>query len=208
MTSDTLKETTSLLLEHDIDIVNRKIYLVDEINEGTVAHIVKGISYLTMLNALDPIKLHICSPGGVVGDMFHLYDVMGQTPTPIHTFGYGVVASAAVSILAAGDKRYGAPTLRVMIHQAWSGGEPAYMNEQLSAAEAGVMFQKELFKVLERHSKKSASYLEKASVDRGQVWLTAEKSKEWGIIDEVLVPVVKRKKPTVNPVVKAVRKKK
>jgi ATP-dependent Clp protease protease subunit len=192
-TGDTLKEATALLLEHDIDIVSRVIYLTEEINEHTINHIVKAIRYLSMLDAEAPINLHICSPGGDVGEMFHLYDVMRRTKCPIWTYGYGIVASAAVPILAAGDKRFGNVSLKIMIHQASQWMPDAYTNEQVSAAIAGQEFQREMFKILERHTKKTASFLEKVAVDRGQVWIDASKSKEWGIVDEIMQPVLKKK---------------
>jgi len=192
---ETLKEATALLLEHDIDIVSRVIYLTEEINEHTINHIVKAIRYLSMLDAEAPINLHICSPGGDVGEMFHLYDVMRRTPCPIWTFGYGIVASAAVPILAAGDKRFGNVSTKIMIHQASQWGGDAYSNEQVSMALATQEMQREMFKILERHTKKTASFLEKVSVDRGQVWIGATKAKEWGIVDEILSPVTKKRAP-------------
>lgn len=139
--------------------------------------------------------------------MFHLYDVMRRTPNPIWTFGYGIVASAAVPILAAGDKRFGNISTKIMIHQASQWGGDSYSNEQVSMALATQEMQREMFKILERHTKKKASFLEKTSVDRGQVWIDATKAKEWGIVDEILPPVVKNKPakkrvPAKKPTVK------
>lgn len=200
--SDALKEATALLLEHNLDIVGRIIYLINDIEEDTVNSVVKSLRYLSSLSDTAPIKLHVCSPGGDVGEMFHLYDVMRRIKNPIETYGYGVVASAAVPILAAGDKRFASASLKVMIHQASQWQPDSFMNEQVSAALAGQDFQKEMFKILERHTKKTASFLEKVAVDKGQVWISAEKALEWGVVDEILPALVKKKRVTRKKVVR------
>ena len=63
----------------------------------------------------EPIKLIITSPGGDLDVAFLLYDTIKLIKSPVWTFGR-YCASAAVLILAAGEKRFLSPHAKVMLH--------------------------------------------------------------------------------------------
>ena len=52
----------------------------------------------------DPIEIVIDSYGGEMYSMFAIYDTIKQASCPVHTLALGKVMSAAVLLLAAGEK--------------------------------------------------------------------------------------------------------
>lgn len=194
------KEFSLMLMEHNVDVLSRTIYLLDDIEDDSVGSIVKGIRYLSMIGD-DPINLHICSNGGEVSQMFHLYDMIQHSSVPIWTFGYGVVASAAVPILASGAQRFVSPHTRLMIHQIMTMPTPEtggiYVNENLSMAYEEKQVQKLFFQLLGKHSNQTASFYETKSIDKGQVWFGSKQALTWGLVDgEITSPTSRTCKRT------------
>lgn len=70
----------------------------------------------------DVIPISLVTDGGDIYSMFRIVDCMKSSVKPICTIASGLVASAGVYILAAGEKnmRYIAPNGRLMLHNASS----------------------------------------------------------------------------------------
>jgi len=95
-------------------------YLYGEIDEGSVAGVVKWILYENLHHKdVRTLTLYINSTGGSLYDSFGLIDIMRKSHHIIRTVGVGSVMSAAFLIFASGDKghRFAATHTSFMCHQ-------------------------------------------------------------------------------------------
>ena len=67
-------------------------------------------------SAVQPIKIHIFSPGGEVHSAFAIIGAMRQSELPIETYAYGLVASSAFIIFLNGSNRHVSNLARLMYH--------------------------------------------------------------------------------------------
>jgi ATP-dependent Clp protease protease subunit len=113
------KDWVDAYLEYGIDCINRRIFLLSDIEDEHINKIIKGIYLLDAQDDKKPIELFVSSFGGDVYEMLALYDVLNTTTCPIHTVAIGKCMSAAPLIVAAGKKgeRYTMPNTQWMIHQ-------------------------------------------------------------------------------------------
>ena len=95
---------------------NRKITVSGEINETSFTNFSSELE-LFERPPFRPVQLHLISDGGDAYSALAFYDRMVVSPCPIHVHAYGLVASAAVLILAAGAKRYMGESAWVMVHE-------------------------------------------------------------------------------------------
>jgi ATP-dependent Clp protease protease subunit len=97
----------------------RRIIISGPIGDMTAASFLDQITFFEYQDVGVPINVYIDSPGGSVSSALAMLDAMTTCACPIRTIGMGQVASAAVLLLAAGDKnnRVISPNCRVMIHQ-------------------------------------------------------------------------------------------
>lgn len=183
-------ELLKLSLDHSVDLKTRTIYFVGEVELEFVTPVVQYLHVLSSPQYCknqhnEPIKLIINSPGGSDDMAFFLYDAIQSCEAPVHTIGTGMVCSAATLILACGHKRFGTENLWLMTHKGssvLSGDDDAV----LSQAKLQNKIADRYWKLLERHTKKTALNWYRNSRDHGELWLNAEQSLEWGVIDEIL----------------------
>lgn len=151
------------------------------------------IAQLLFLEAEDPdkhINLYINSPGGMVTAGLAVYDTMQYIKSPITTICMGMAMSFGAVLLTAGTKgqRYALPNSRVMIHQ------PLLSGGGLSGQATDIRIEStELSKTKRRlceiMAKHTGQTVEKITFDMERnYYMSAEKAKEYGIIDEVITP--------------------
>lgn len=95
----------------------RIVKIFGEIDEDTADVFTDAMLSLSFESPEKEITLYINSEGGSMYAMFAMHDVMRMIPNPIHTIGIGRVMSAAVLLLAAGDRRSIMPNTYVMMHE-------------------------------------------------------------------------------------------
>ena len=143
---------------------------------------------LLFLESTDPkrdIQIFVNSPGGSVIDGMGIYDTMQYVSPDVATICTGMAASMGAVLLCAGHKgkRTILPHGRVMIHQPLGG-----MRGQVSDMEIEYKLikelQKELYDILSNHTGQNYYTIFK-DCDRDN-WMTAEESKAYGLVDEVL----------------------
>jgi len=147
------------------------------------------IAQLLFLEAEDPdrdIFIYINSPGGVVSSGLAIYDTMRYIKPDVVTTCMGQAASMGAFLLAAGTKgkRFALPNSRIMIHQPMGGVEGQASDIEIHA--------KEILKLREKLNtilaENTSQPLDKIAADTDRnYFMSAEESKEYGIIDEVLV---------------------
>ena len=177
------------VVDYTVDVRSRTIYLVGEIDQDTV---LPAIQYLNLFsspqcfkNHTDPINLVISSPGGADDMNFFLYDAIQSCAAPVHTIGSGMVCSAATLILSCGEKRKGTENLWLMAHKGsvtLSGDDDSIVSQANLQKKVADRY----WKLLERHTKKTALQWYRKARDAGELWLNAQQLIEWGVIDEII----------------------
>ena len=145
-------------------------------------------SQLLFLEAENPkkeIALYINSPGGVVTSGMAIYDTMQFIRPKVSTLCFGQAASMGSLLIAAGEPgmRFALPNARIMVHQP-SGGFQGQASDIERHAQDIVKLKKRLNDVYVKHTGQAYDVIEK-TLDRDH-FMTAEESKEFGLIDEVL----------------------
>ncbi|HEX4999204.1 MAG TPA: ATP-dependent Clp endopeptidase proteolytic subunit ClpP [Terriglobia bacterium] len=147
------------------------------------------IAQLLFLEAEDPerdISLYINSPGGSITAGLAIYDTIQFIKNSVTTICVGQAASMAAVLLAAGSpkKRFALPHSRILIHQPWMGGLQGQATDIDIHAREILRMRTILNRILANHTQQPVERIEK-DVERDYI-MTAEQSKEYGIIDEVI----------------------
>jgi len=146
------------------------------------------IAQLLFLEAEDPekdINLYVNSPGGSVTAGLGIYDTMQYVKPPINTICLGQAASMGAFLLTAGTKgkRFALPNARVMIHQPMGGFQGQATEIDIHAREI-LKIRERLNEIMAKHT---GQPLEKISQDTERdYFMSAEESKRYGLIDEVI----------------------
>ena len=170
---------------------DRIVFLGTEINDD-VANIV--IAQFLFLESEDPdkeIMLYVNSPGGVVTSGLAIYDTMQHVRCDVSTTCLGMAASMAAVLLAAGTKgrRVALPNARIMIHQPLGGARGQASDIEIQARE--IKHLKEvLTDILTNATGKPKDTVLK-DIDR-DFYLGASAAKEYGLIDNVMLPPKKK----------------
>jgi ATP-dependent Clp protease protease subunit len=165
---------------------DRIIFLGTPVNDD-VANII--VAQLLFLESEDPDKdvmLYINSPGGLVTAGMMIYDTMQYVRCDVATICMGQAASMGAFLLAAGakGKRFALPNSRIMIHQPLGGFQGQATDIDIHA--------REILKTRDRMNELMAKHtgqpIEKIKYDTERdYFLSADESKAYGLIDEVLV---------------------
>ena len=155
--------------------------------DDNVANLVTA--QLLFLEAEDPerdISLYINSPGGSITAGLAVYDTIQFIRNDVTTICVGQAASMAAVLLAAGTakKRFALPHSRVLIHQPWMSGIQGQATDIDIHAKEIIRIRTILNKILASHTGQPLERIEK-DVERDYI-MTADQSKEYGIIDEVI----------------------
>ncbi len=172
---------------------DRIVFLGTEINDD-VANIV--IAQFLFLESEDPdkdIMLYVNSPGGVITSGLAIYDTMQYVRCQVATTCLGMAASMASVLLTAGQKgrRMALPNARVMIHQPHGGARGQTTDIEIMARESRHL-KDVLVEIYSNATGKSKEQIHK-DIDR-DYWMGSVAAKEYGLIDDVLVPKAKGSK--------------
>ncbi|MBC8385223.1 MAG: ATP-dependent Clp endopeptidase proteolytic subunit ClpP [Candidatus Cloacimonetes bacterium] len=164
---------------------DRIIFLGFPIDDN-IANVI--IAQLLHLEAEDPDKdiyMYINSPGGSVTSGLAIYDTMQYIRPDVSTICLGQASSMGAFLLAAGadGKRFGLPNTRIMIHQPLGGVRGQASDIEIQTREI-LRLKATLNKILQKHTKQDIEKI-KTDSDRN-FFMSAEESKEYGIIDEVI----------------------
>ncbi len=164
---------------------DRIIFLGTEIDDS-IANIV--IAQLLFLEASDPDKdiyIYINSPGGSVSSTIAIYDTIQYIRSDVSTICIGMAASGAALILASGakGKRFVLPNSRIMVHQPLGGAQGQVTDIEIQTRELK-RIKDTLNKILTQHTGQKLEKVEK-DTDR-DFYMTAQESKEYGLVDEVI----------------------
>ncbi|MCF7837866.1 MAG: ATP-dependent Clp endopeptidase proteolytic subunit ClpP [Candidatus Marinimicrobia bacterium] len=146
------------------------------------------IAQMLFLQGEDPekdINLYINSPGGSVTAGLAIYDTMQFVKCAVTTYCVGQAASMGAVLLAAGaaGKRYALPNARIMLHQPWGGTQGQASDISIQAREI-LRLRDRLNEILAHHTGKPVETVAR-DADR-DFFMSAQESKDYGLVDEVL----------------------
>jgi len=164
---------------------DRIIFLGTEIDDATANTI---IAQLLFLEAADPDKdiyIYINSPGGSVSSTIAIYDTIQYIRSDVSTICIGMAASGAALILSSGakGKRFALPNSRIMVHQPLGGAQGQVTDIEIQTRELK-RIKDTINKILTLHTGQKYEKVEK-DTDR-DFYMTAQESKEYGLVDEVI----------------------
>jgi ATP-dependent Clp protease protease subunit len=162
----------------------RIIFLTGPVEDGMAALITAQLLFLESENPKKEISMYINSPGGVVTAGLAIYDTMQYIRSPVSTMCVGMAASMGSFLLAAGEPGHRAalPNARIMVHQP-SGGFRGQASDIERHAEDIIKTKRRLNGLYAKHTGKPIEEIERA-LDRDN-FLSAEESKEFGLVDHV-----------------------
>ncbi len=169
----------SLLLKERI------IFLGTPINDQVANLIVAQLLFLDREDPEKDIQFYINSPGGQITSGMAIYDTMQLIHAPVSTIAVGMAASMGTILLTAGSKgkRYALPNATIHLHQPLGGVQGQAVDIEIEAREI-LRIRDLLNSVLKRHTGLSDDDINKYT-DRNY-YMTPERAKELGVIDEVL----------------------
>lgn len=137
------------------------------------------------LKHIQPIKLYICSVGGLVGSGNALVDAILSSKTPIHTYAEGECCSMAVNIFMVGHKRYSTKRVRFMLHQTSSGVTGKFLDITQHHEEATYLMNQFVNDIL-TYTKFPKGLLDKIIREKIDYYFSAQEAIEFGIADEII----------------------
>ena len=165
----------------------RIVFLGQEVDDQVANLVISQMLFLEANNSEKDIYLYINSPGGVAYAGMAIYDVMQHVEPDVSTICVGMGMSAAAMILCGGTagKRFALPNSRIMIHQGSAGtrGAPSDMEIQLREVLA---LTHRMSEIIAHHSGRPIEQVAR-DIDRDH-YLTAEEAREYGIIDDIILP--------------------
>jgi len=163
----------------------RVIFLVGEVNDQTANLVVAQLLFLESENPDKDISFYINSPGGSVSAGMAIYDTMQFIKPDVSTLCIGFAASMGAFLLAAGEKgkRFSLPNSKVMIHQVLGGARGQATDIEIHARDI-LKTREQMNRIL---ADRTGQSFEKIARDTERdYFLTADESKEYGLIDQVI----------------------
>ena len=163
----------------------RVIFLVGQVEDHMANLIVAQLLFLESENPDKDIHLYINSPGGSVTAGMSIYDTMQFIKPDVSTMCIGQASSMGAFLLAAGaaEKRFCLPNSRTMIHQPSGGAQGQATDIHIQAQEI-LKTKSRLNKLLAQHTGKSVKKI--AEDTERDTFMSAEESKAYGLVDQVL----------------------
>ena len=164
----------------------RVIFLVGQVEDHMANLVVAQLLFLEAENPDKDIHLYINSPGGSVTAGLSIFDTMKFIKPDVSTMCIGQACSMGAFLLSAGakGKRFCLPNSRVMIHQP-SGGAQGQASDIHIQAQEILKIREQLNSIMAENTGKTADQIAK-DTERDN-FMSAQESKVYGLIDEVLV---------------------
>lgn len=181
------KDWVEAYFEYGVDVANRCIFLSADVDQESIGHVIKGLYLMEAEDASKPVEVRIMSYGGDIFDMFGLHDVTRTLKCPVYTMGMGKVMSAAVLLLACGEKehRWAGPNTGFMIHVPSMIDEEGKTHEVQSSLDFTKLMWKRWYELMEKYTSKPASHWRRLCNKNADVYFSADEALEWGLIDNL-----------------------
>lgn len=166
---------------------DRIVFIGTPIDDYVANLVIAQMLFLQMEDVTKDINAYINSPGGSVTAGLAIYDTMQFVKCDVSTYCVGQASSMGALLLCAGTKgkRHALPNSRIMIHQPWGGIQGAAEDISRHAKEI-LNMRDRINEVLASHTGQSLEKIQK-DTDR-DYFMSAEECRNYGLIDEVIMP--------------------
>src|SRR5438477_3821305 len=174
-------------------MIDRIIFLGEPIDDYVANIVTAQLLFLDSTDRSRDIQMYINSPGGGVYAGLGIYDTMQFVTPDIATICTGIAASMGAILMCAGvkGKRSALKHSRVMLHQPSGGIGGQATDIEITAREIRKI-KHELYSIIAHHTEKDIARVE-TDCDR-DFWMTADESKAYGVVDEVLITNPRKEK--------------
>src|SRR6478609_9363302 len=174
-------------------MMDRIIFMGEPVNDYVANIVTAQLLFLESTDRVRDIQMYINSPGGSVYAGLGIYDTMQFVTPDIATICTGIAASMSAILMCAGvkGKRSALKHSRIMLHQPSGAIGGQATDIEITAREIKKIKQ-ELYAIIASHTGKPVDQVA-ADCDR-DFWMSAEESKEYGLVDEVLFKNPKKEK--------------
>lgn len=178
--------------ERSMDIYSRLlkdriIFIGTDITDHVANVVVAQLLFLKMEDPKKDVHIYINSMGGYITAGLAIYDTLQWLGCDVHTYCIGQASSMGALLLTAGTKgkRFALPNSRIMIHQPSGGVGGTTADIELQAKEI-LILKKRINQIL---ADRTGQPIEKIAVDSERdFYMGPMEAKEYGIIDEVVMP--------------------
>jgi ATP-dependent Clp protease protease subunit len=162
------------------------IFIGSPIDDSLANVVIAQMLFLEAEDSERDILLYINSPGGSISAGFAIYDTMQFIRPDVQTYCIGQAASMAAVLLASGapGKRYSLPNSRIVIHQPLMSGLGGQATDIDIHAKEILRMRARLNEILAGHTSQSLERIQE-DTERDYI-MSAEQSREYGIIDDVI----------------------
>ncbi len=163
----------------------RIIFLGTPVDDQVANLIVAQMLHLESEDPDKDISLYINSPGGQVYAGMAIYDTMQYIKPDVSTICVGMAMSMGAILLCGGakGKRFSLPNAKIMIHQGSAGYQGTAADIEIHAREI-LDVNRRMIEIISEHTGQTTEQVRK-DLDRDR-FMSAEESKAYGIIDEVI----------------------
>lgn len=161
-----------------------KLYIIGEIDGLAFRRLHKFIYAMEQANEKD-VTLILSSHGGDATAALAMFDAIALSKLNFTVIGTGLIASAAVILLVAGDKSYMTPSAWVMVHE-------EQLDEEVSKDVSSMEYKARTYRRFEDQwnsilAHNTNTTAEKwAEMNKKDTYLNAKECLELGLIDEIL----------------------
>lgn len=182
-----VRDDIDKLMDHGIDLSSRTIFLMDDIDELSVAHAIMALHLFDRTTG--EITLKLSTNGGDWYSGMALYDALAAAENHIRIVGMGNVMSMGSIILQAADERILTPYATLLVHYGsdWAGGHVKDMARRAKENERTGVLMEDIF--LERINEKTPGthnrewFRQRFAFD---VYMSAQEAVDLGLADSIL----------------------
>lgn len=185
--------------ERSMDIYSRLlkdriIFIGTEITDHVANVVVAQLLFLKMEDPRKDVHIYINSLGGYITAGLAIYDTLQWMGCTVNTYCIGQASSMGALLLMAGTKgrRFALPSSRIMIHQPYGGIGGTAADIAIQAKEM-LHLKDRLIEIMAEHTGQSKAKISEDS--KRDFYMGPKEAKDYGLIDEVVVP----KKKVVSP---------
>lgn len=178
--------------ERSMDIYSRLlkdriVFIGTDITDHVANVVVAQLLFLRMEDPKKDVHVYLNSVGGYITAGLAIYDTLQWLGCNVNTYCIGQASSMGALLLTAGTKgkRFALPNSRIMIHQPYGGVGGTSSDIALQAQEILVL-KRRINIIMAEHTGQS---VEKIAADSERdFYMSAQEAKEYGLIDEVVIP--------------------
>jgi ATP-dependent Clp protease protease subunit len=111
--------------------------LSGDVNDSMVRRVFDALAQMAQ-DGVTTAHLLVHSHGGYISDGICLYNVLSASPVRFIMYNAGVVASIAVTLFLAGERRYASETARFMIHKSHASPHSGIAADELAVVVEGL----------------------------------------------------------------------